>query len=273
MSRVVESAGVLSQYCEAPRGIFRMRLHSPEIAARAVPGQFVHVRVAPGTDPLLRRPLSIHLVDGGELELVYRVVGRGTEILSGLKPGSVLDLLGPLGKGFEIVPDKAPLLVGGGLGVPPIHFLARELLGKERTATVVLGFADIDDVYAVEELEALPGLEVWVATEDGSLGRKGLVTDILPEGPEVREMAVYACGPTPMLAAVAGWAAGNDNLPCQVSLEERMGCGLGACRGCTVPVAVDPESEDEIKYRRVCTDGPVFPAPFIDWKELTGGLP
>ncbi|MFC2075988.1 dihydroorotate dehydrogenase electron transfer subunit [candidate division KSB1 bacterium] len=271
MKRLVEEAVVRFQEPVAPRLIYSLRLRSPAIAAAVRPGQFVHIRVSSGFDPLLRRPISIHSVAGEEIELIYRVVGRGTEILAGLRPGAVLDLLGPIGRGFDLEPDKTPLMIGGGLGVPPIHYLAQDLATRGGSGLVLLGFRGLDDAYAVEELEALPGLEVKTATEDGSLGHKGLLTELLPSGPELDNRAVYACGPTPMLAAVAAWAEENG-LPCQVSLEERMGCGLGACLGCTVPVLIDDDSDNPIKYRRVCTDGPVFPASTINWKELTGGL-
>lgn len=222
------------------------------------PGQFINVRVAKAGswDPLLRRPFSIYRrFANGDWSIVYRVVGRGTEALARLRPGDAIDVLGPLGRGFRPVAGaERLLLVGGGVGVPPLLFLAQKM-AEQAQMKALLGFATADFAFGMAEFEAL-GVQAAVATDDGSLGHKGLVTDLLvPLVEEGTWDALYACGPRPMLQAVAEIAS-RAGLPAQLAFEEVMGCGVGACLSCVLPV----HTADGVQYKRVCKEGPVFRA-------------
>jgi dihydroorotate dehydrogenase electron transfer subunit len=248
----------------AGRGYYRLILKAPDIAASAVPGQFVMVRVTDTMDPLLARPLGIHSVPSKtSLEILYRVVGRGTELLSRRKVGSTLTVLGPLGKGFPL-PDKerTPVLIGGGSGFPPLHFLS---LRAGARAHLFLGSRNRECLPPVSVIKSFSKRveKVHIATEDGSSGRRGMSTDMLESFLNRMEhktsLVLYACGPHGMLAAVSRIAA-EHSLPCFVSMEERMACGLGACMGCSIPVKTGG-------YQRVCKEGPVFDSREIDWAE------
>ncbi|MEW5736050.1 MAG: dihydroorotate dehydrogenase electron transfer subunit [Thermodesulfobacteriota bacterium] len=233
---------------------FRMELACPEVAGRARPGQFVMVRTTAELSPLLRRPLSVHDVTGrGNLRLLYRIVGKGTALLSEMREGAPVSLLGPLGRGFSPEAAEAHCLVAGGIGVAPLLFLARELIGRNRgRVRLLLGGRSSADILCVPDFEAL-GVRVDAATEDGSLGRRGMVTDLLEELLEKGEAgAVYACGPEAMLKVVAVMARGRKS-PCQVSLESHMACGLGVCLGCA-------REKPGGGYYHVCKDGPVMDA-------------
>ncbi|MGI6036006.1 MAG: dihydroorotate dehydrogenase electron transfer subunit [Limnochordia bacterium] len=240
-------------------GIYRLTLFAPQAAADAEPGQFVHVQAASpprmSWDPFLRRPLSIHecSLQEGTITLLYEVVGRGTDLLSRLQPGDKVDLLGPLGRGFTLVPQRRPVLVGGGMGLAPLLFLARRLREYGQRPLVLIGFRRGSDVVAIKDFADLD-CKVELATEDGSVGAKGLVTSLV-EKHLGKEDAVYACGPRPMLSAVADLCQ-RAGAPLQVSLEEKMGCGIGACLACACPT---PDG-----YVRVCTEGPVFWAEEVD---------
>ena len=246
---------------KAGAGYRRLLLAAPAAAAAAVAGQFVHVRV-PGLDPAaMRRPLSICDADAaaGTLEILFKVVGRGTEALAALAPGARLDLLGPLGRGFPPPPAGAlPLYVGGGYGVAPLHFLARTL----RRGVLFVGGRTAADVLLADRFAAL-GIEVRAATNDGSLGMRGLVTAPLDawiaesNGPFV----LYACGPAPMLRAVDERAL-ELGAPAFLSLDRRMLCGVGACLGCTQTVRTAAGTATA----RVCADGPVFRQGQIVWE-------
>jgi len=227
-------------------------LEAPALAEALVPGQFAHVR----TDGILRRPLSFSRVDGSRVGLLFRVVGRGTAWLAERRPGQSLDLLAPLGQGFPEPPPGPVCLVGGGVGVPPLHVAAQRWRGRPLQA--LIGARDADSVLMVDDFRRL-GVLPRVMTEDGSLGERGLVTDALVEWlADYPDGAVLACGPTPMLAAVAAQAAGR---PTWLAFEQRMGCGVGACLACVVP--------GREGWVRVCTEGPVFAAEHIDWRRLT----
>ena len=205
------------------------------------PGQFVNVEIE---GLYLRRPLSVCDWEAGKVVLVYKVVGAGTRKLARLRPGAALDLLTGLGNGFDAGASGArPLLVGGGVGVPPLYGLARRLMAAGKQVTAALGFATAREAILVNELRAL-GVDTRVATIDGSLGVRGLVTELFPAIGPVSYF--YACGPAKMLRAV------EDALPCdgESSYEERMGCGFGACMGCTCQTKNGP--------MRICKDGPVF---------------
>jgi len=252
-----ERSRVLAQAAIAP-GHFRLRLQAPYIARSAAPGQFVQVRASDGLDPFLRRPLSVALAapDEGWIELVYKVVGFGTEALSRRAPGEEISTLGPLGHPFRLGERGTVFLVGGGVGMPPLRFAAHRLPADR--VRVVQGAQTKSLLLFDDEFERL-GVGRHSATEDGSAGVRGLVTDALaPALDSARgEAEILTCGPLPMMAAVAQ-AARARGLPCQVSLEERMACGFGVCMGCAVRRAGRPE--DSPRYALVCTEGPVFEA-------------
>jgi len=240
------------------------------LPARSVrPGQFVMLRVTGSMDPLLRRPFSVYNVEGDTVELLYKVVGKGTTILSSLNPGDAVDLLGPLGRGFPmpgIVPGKGRLLmVAGGVGIAPFYHLGRSL---DCGSLLIYGARTKADTVVVKPFSNI-GVKSKVSTEDGTRGARGLVTDLL-----AREMrcgdTVYACGPSPMLKAVAKLAE-EKGIRCLVSLERAMACGIGVCLGCAVKtVAHRPGRvvEDDRAYQMVCSDGPVFDSRDVDWDLL-----
>lgn len=246
---------------EIAEGCRLLRLRAPEIAARAKPGQFLHLRVLPGSaaaggwDPLLRRPLGILWArpDSGEVAVFYDVVGRGTSSLARVRVGEELDVLGPLGRGFEIAPTtRHALLIAGGIGVVPLVFLAEECVRRGIAVALVAGFRNAGRVFPPELLPA--EIEYVVATDDGSRGFNGYAADAAREHLSWADQ-VFACGPTPMLRAVP--KLGLDREKVQLSLEERMACGLGACLGCVV--------ETRRGQQRVCRDGPVFGLSELGW--------
>ena len=257
MTKVKERTEVLSQkaLCD---GIFDLRLKAPQIAAAALPGQFVNVYLNDAAR-LLPRPISICGADAssGELRLVYRVTakGAGTELLSAAKTGDVLAVLGPLGNGFPLDLSDC-CVIGGGIGVPPLLELLKRLPGKK---TAVLGYRNDRSMFLKEEFDAAAD-RVITATEDGSFGTKGTVIDALEESGYV-PAAILSCGPKPMLAALKRYAA-ERNIPLWVSMEERMACGVGACLGCVC----ETEQTDEhtkVRNKRICVEGPVFRAEEI----------
>jgi dihydroorotate dehydrogenase electron transfer subunit len=239
-------------------------LKAPDAAAAAVPGQFVMLRVTGTLDPLLARPFGISSVlSKSAIEIVYRVVGKGTSLLTLVKPGQELSMVGPLGKGFPL-PEKGtvPVLVGGGSGFPPLHFLAQR---SRPRAHFFIGSRNKECLPPSGILKSFREVasRVHVATEDGSAGVKGMSTDILHAFLTSREnkskLVLYACGPHAMLAAVSKRAA-EHGIPCYVSLEERMACGLGVCMGCSIP-------QQTGGYKRACKEGPVFDSRDIEWAE------
>lgn len=269
--------------------IYTLTINSPEIAHEAQPGQFAHLRYGNSADPLLRRPLSINDVERekGWVVFSYQVVGKGTQLLSELKAGDMLDVIGPLGHGFETdFCGKKVGLIGGGLGIAPLIFLGRKLALQNQ----------VQAFWGARSRELLPRLAMGenfttgedvdfpfsstVVTEDGSSGRKGLVTKILLEqlaadaqGTQATQGAqdfperfdlLFACGPKPMLVAVAQLAR-EYNIPLQVSLESVMACGVGACLGCTIKGK--KKGEDRKTQFKVCQDGPVFWAEEVLWGE------
>lgn len=250
MCKVVENIMI------APH-MYKMAFLSENIALNANPGQFVHIKVPGDNSLLLRRPISIHDVhpQTGMVEIVYQVVGKGTRILSGMNAGQVIDVLGPLGKGFTISREiKSAFVVGGGCGIAPLKLLMGRLKEMGVVVTALLGFRSREAVYGLEEFEMLSD-RVLVTTDDGSLGRKGLVTQVLEE--ELQQQLpdmMFACGPTPMLRIVQRLAR-EYSVPCQMSLEERMGCGIGGCLVCSCAVRTP---DGGFEYKRVCKDGPVF---------------
>lgn len=227
-----------------------------ELALRVKnPGCFVHIRVSADTDPLLRRPISICEADPatGRLVLIYRVVGKGTVKLAEVHPGDKLDVLGPLGNGFpteQVVPEERVLLVGGGVGVPPLYGLSKRLRERGITPVHVLGFANAQDAFYLDKFAALG--PVYVATVDGSLGVRGMVTDAI-DARSLECDLLYACGPGPMLKALEDRYL-DKGIKGYLSLEQRMGCGIGACYACVCRTTGGREGG----YRKVCSDGPVF---------------
>ena len=221
------------------KSVYRMQLAGDTTGI--LPGQFVNIRVE---GQFLRRPISVCNITDGVLTIIYKVVGVGTEAMSQLPIGTQLDVLTVLGNGYDL--SKAgdnPLLVGGGVGVPPMYMLARQLREMGKNVRVILGFNTKDEVFYEEEFRAL-GCDVTVTTVDGSHGIKGFVTNAL----DGKQSYYYTCGPLPMIKALLQ-AAGTNG---EVSMEERMGCGFGACMGCTIQTTQGP--------KRVCKEGPVFAA-------------
>lgn len=254
MSVVQETAKVVSNESIAD-GLLVIRLHSPQIARQCQPAQFVHVRCGDGIDPLLLRPFSMLTVDreSGTLDILYQVVGHGTEILKNRRAGDEILQLGPLGKTFTTPPDQGNLLmVGGGIGIAPLVFLAETMIPQDYAVTLLAGARTAERHLPAELVP--PEVEYVLATDDGSAGYHGPVTDLIADY-YLWSDAVYICGPWPMLTSIDaayqarrwGW---NSTKPIQVSLENQMGCAMGVCLGCVVTT---PQG-----YQRVCRDGPVF---------------
>ena len=251
-----ETAVILEQR-EISDQIYSLWLHADDIVREARPGQFVSVYCR-DESRLLPRPISICELDkeSGRLRLVYRAVGAGTQEFSGYGPGETLELIGPLGNGFPL--DKGyekPLLIGGGIGVPPMVELAKWLPGDK---AIVSGYRN-GDLFLKEELSRNAAL--YVATEDGSAGTKGNVLDAVREN-RIEADAIFACGPAPMLRALKAYAA-EQGIDCYLSLEERMACGIGACLAC-VCTSKDVDAHTNVKNKRICKDGPVFAAEEIE---------
>ncbi|MFZ5760679.1 MAG: dihydroorotate dehydrogenase electron transfer subunit [Thermodesulfobacteriota bacterium] len=243
--------------------ICTMELSCPEICASALPGQFVMVRTNDDTssDPLLPRPFSIHRRSGARLIIIFKIMGRGTDRLARLQPGKEVQIVGPLGNGFTIeIGMERHLLVGGGMGIAPLHFLA-ETIRQQRAATsitVLLGARTAAELEPFNGIRDLPGIFITKATDDGSAGHHGFVTDLLASAlADTTPATVYCCGPQPMMAKVAEICRARQT-PCQVSLEAHMACGIGACLGCALP-----GREKEKNYLHVCIEGPVFTAERI----------
>jgi dihydroorotate dehydrogenase electron transfer subunit len=249
-----------------------LNLVAPTIASQARPGQFVALQ--PGLDRpfLLRRPFSIHRVERhgpgfGALEIVFDVVGPGTEVLSKLRPHDTLDVLGPLGRPFSL-PDKpvSCLLVGGGYGVAPLFFLAEELRVRGCRIDFLAGASTTDRLFKAIEAKRL-GRTAVITTDDGSSGQRGMVTDPMPAlMAKARTEMVFACGPMPMLAAVSRIAAASG-VPCQVSVEELMGCGSGICYSCVIPM-LDADGDGPFRPARSCVEGPVLDGASVAWEEV-----
>ena len=226
-------------------GVFRMKLKG-DTSAITAPGQFVNIQL---DGMFLRRPISVCDVQGDVLTIIYKVVGKGTEAMSKMTGGK-LDILTGLGNGYDLTATgEKPVLLGGGVGVPPMYLLAKKLIAEGKKPTVILGFNKKEEVFYEEEFKAL-GCDVTVTTVDGSYGVKGFVTNALPESYSY----FYTCGPEPMLKAVYKATATSG----QMSFEERMGCGFGACMGCSCKTITG--------YKRICKEGPVMKKEEILWE-------
>nr|WP_313770600.1 dihydroorotate dehydrogenase electron transfer subunit [Bacillus sp. S/N-304-OC-R1] len=250
-----ELCTVLSQN-EIAEHIFELTLRGELVHEMNEPGQFVHLKVSDQYDPLLRRPISIAEINKtqNEFTMIYRAEGKGTRLLSQKRAGDAIDILGPLGNGFpldEAKPGETALLVGGGIGVPPLFELSKRLVNKGVNVIHVLGFQSKNAVFYDEKFTHHG--ETYVATVDGSYGRKGFVTNVI-EDEEIEFDILYSCGPTPMLKALE---QAYKHKKVYLSLEERMGCGIGACFACVCHTGDDPTG---YTYKKVCSDGPVFKA-------------
>jgi dihydroorotate dehydrogenase electron transfer subunit len=240
---------------------YRLTLECPQIARDAKPGQFVMIRTGLGKDPLLRRPFSIHQSSpDGMVQIYFKVVGRGTEILAQYRPGEILSVFGPLGRGYRINKESPAVIVGGGLGIAPLLFLVQETCRLKTDTSddlVILG--------AREKIEIEPlladfhqfGVRILTATDDGSLGHHGFVTGVMETIKLPHGCTVYCCGPEPMMAGV-GALCKAKSIPCQVSVESVMACGMGACLGCSRPAK-------DGTYTHVCLNGPVYNAEDLVW--------
>ena len=236
-------------------------IDAPKIAKKAYPGQFVNVKISPDSDPLLRRPFSIQGVRGSSIKILYEVVGLATRILSEKKAGEYLDIIGPLGNGFSCqlsaVSRQRSILVAGGMGAAPLVFLAEKI--KKGKTLVLIGAKTEGQILCEKDFRGL-GCVVKIATDDGSKGFQGKITELLEKillsTINHQPSAIYACGPRPMLKAITQISK-KYKIPAQISLEEHMACGIGACLGCAIKTING--------YRRVCKEGPVFKADEISW--------
>lgn len=220
--------------------VYRMVL-AGDTSAITIPGQFVEIAL-PGK--FLRRPISVNDWEDGKLTLIYKVVGSGTEQMTALSAGDTLDILTGLGNGYDLSRSgENPVLVGGGVGIPPLYALCKQLLATGKHPQVVLGFNKESEIFLYDQFRAL-GVDTYLATADGSVGTKGFVTDVLKN---LNYSYFYSCGPMPMFRAMEGMVTTSG----EYSMEERMGCGFGACMGCSI--------QTRSGAKRVCKDGPVFP--------------
>lgn len=240
-------------------GIYKFSVNAPNIAKQAKPGQFLEIKVSNTGEPFLRRPISIFNIDGNIIEFIFQVRGRGTELLVEKKEGEKIDIIGPLGLGtFKIQNYKKVAIIGGGIGTYPLYELAKELKGKS-DITMYMGFRNKELVTLEKEFEEVSN-KLVLTTDDGSYKEKGFAINFLKEDcKKDKPDMIFACGPLPMLKAVRNYAIEND-IPCQISLEERMGCGIGACLGCAVKVV----SGSEPRFGHVCKEGPVFNAKDVE---------
>ena len=257
-----EFNAVITENTELQAGIFNLWLMA-EHSLDAIPGQFINVYLD-RPDMLLPRPISVCGVKDNAVRLIYQIAGKGTDYLSRLKPGKLIRAVGPLGNGFNCVINRShteferPLIIGGGIGVPPLLFLAKALIRP----LAILGFRSASSAILIDEFVSL-GCETITATDDGGLGYKGNAIEAVRAHVNARDISsIYACGPRIMLKGAAEYAI-EKNIPCQISMEERMGCGIGACLCCPAPVM----ENGKIIYKKLCKDGPVFEAGSIIWRD------
>ena len=247
--KIVAVTGVLSN--ERLGGdVYCMVVSAPEICREAKPGQFVHIKTGWADSPLLRRPLSVADVQEERLTVIYRAIGTGTGWLAERQRGETVDMVGPLGHGFSLSAQK-PLLAGGGLGIAPLLYLARAFAAQGTVAALLLADRTAKEISYWQSMFDRLYQDIYITTDDGSAGVHGNALAVLPKAAENRD-CIYACGPVPMLKAITKFVE-QANIPCQVSLESHMACGLGACQACSCPTAAGVR-------RRICLNGPVFAA-------------
>ncbi len=243
---MIQTFLTITQNTKIAKNTYEMKLQG-DISAITAPGQFVNIKLE---EKFLRRPISVCDAQDNTLTIIYKTVGSGTDQMSKMQPGKALDILLGLGNGYDSSKSAdRPLLIGGGAGVPPMYFLARKLIAEGKKVKVILGFNSLDEMFYEDKFTAL-GAEVYTATADGSYGIKGFVTDVMKT---LDYSYFYTCGPEPMLKAIDKIAETSG----QFSFEERMGCGFGACMGCSC----------KTKYgnKRICRDGPVLTREEIIW--------
>lgn len=245
--------------------LYQFSIKAKEIVKNAKPGQFIDVRVVDGIEPLLRRPISIYHLDkeNGILEFIFQVKGKGTSLLAKRRVGELLDIIGPLGYGtFTIKDYEKVAIIGGGIGIFPLYELAKELKQNTRTNVhIYMGFRNKNLITLEEEFKMVSD-DLTITTDDGSYGIQGFAINELKKDCENSKIdKIFACGPLPMLKAVQEYAIENK-IPCEISLEEKMGCGIGACLGCAVKTAKSPKEAPE--YWHVCKAGPVFQAQDVE---------
>lgn len=283
----MQRLGIVVENIRIARDTYRMRVEAPEIAATILPGQFVMVRAGESTDPLLGRPFALYDVvrdasgTPASLDVVYLVIGRGTAALASCRPGDRVPIWGPLGNHFGPPPDGPVVFVAGGIGQTPFLALARWWLGRESygvgstpfpnpvpRATLCYGARSAEFLAGLDDFHAA-GMNVEIATDDGSAGHRGFVTDLLAARLDAgdRPAQVVGCGPPPMLATLARLTARHD-VPCLVSLENHMACGFGVCFSCVCPIHQPDGSTD---LRRVCVEGPIFDAQKVAFEGVTHG--
>ena len=250
---------------------YKMKIKGNFVKECRTPGQFVNIRIGDGREYMLRRPISISEIDRGEnlVTIIYRIVGEGTKFMANIKKGNEIDIMGPLGRGYDVLSltkEQTALLVGGGIGVPPLYELAKQFNQRGIKTIAILGFNTKDEVFYEEEFKKFG--ETYVSTVDGSVGTKGFVTDVIKKLQAENNLVFdkyYSCGPVPMLKALIS-TVGEDGY---VSLENRMACGIGACYACVCKkkkkdkdiIAYD---EKKVEYTRVCYDGPVYLASDVE---------
>ncbi len=249
---------------EVAEAHYLLRCECAEIAEHARPGQFIHVMIQQGSGLLLRRPFTIYTVEGSEITMLYQIIGDGTKQLSEMPKDAPLQVLGPLGNTFNFTTKPEPaILVGGGAGIASLMLLAVALRKNGIETIGLVGAQYHTRLLSVADLESI-GITVHIATDDGSVGHHGYITDILADllkKSDWHHPTIYACGPHGMLGSVTKIAA-DFEVPAQIAMENRMGCAMGVCLGCVCSVRTDPNS---FEYQRVCTEGPVFNAADIVW--------
>jgi dihydroorotate dehydrogenase electron transfer subunit len=257
MSKIIQKKAKILFNVHLKSDYYKLTLNATDIAQVAQPGQFVMLRISDDYQPLLRRPFSIHSVNSQWhkrcIEILYEVIGEGTKILSGRRVGGYLDILGPLGNGFSILNTQYSILVGGGMGVAPLLFLAERIKTKHSKSKikVLIGAKTKRKLLCKKEF-ADSTLNVKISTNDGSSGFRGKITDLLKQelsSIKYRESSIYACGPKAMLREIS-LISKQYNIPAQISLDEYMACGLGVCLGCMI--------KTQEGYKRICKEGPVF---------------
>lgn len=250
---------------EIIKDVYKYSVIADEIVNIAKPGQFIEIRVSDQTEPFLRRPISIYHLDkeNGILEFIVQVKGKGTELLSRKEIGDKIDIIGPLGFGsFKFSQYEKIAIIGGGIGIFPLYELAKQAKESGKEVHCYLGFRNKDFVMLEEEFQGVTD-KLVITTDDGTYSNKGFAIDYLKEDMEAEKFeCIFACGPIPMLRAVKEYTDKN-NINCQISLEEKMGCGLGVCLGCAVKTAKSPKEAPE--YFHVCKGGPVFNAKDVEF--------